>query len=196
MDQGREYCSNKLRKCKGIQLQPTITYSPQQNAPTERWLKRWGRCSSIPIHRRGCGWKQRWWLHTCLIGVQRAHWKNTWLLQNAGWKWSQILKSSVPSDAKRLHGRQIRNVRKWTAKVAKEWWLDTGCLWNRAAKKVYIAREVKIDEKCFKFNGKNYVDKNVPLIIPLRYQQEGEQQDVDVANVLESDFSKKECHVS
>lgn len=40
VDKGREYCSNAQRnyyKCKGIQLQPTVAYSPQQNVVEERF---------------------------------------------------------------------------------------------------------------------------------------------------------------
>nr|XP_029717511.1 uncharacterized protein LOC115260614 [Aedes albopictus] len=46
-----------------------------------------------------------------------------------------------------------------------------------AAEKVFIARDVKFNEQCLPFRDQDDVKKNVPLVIPLRYQQEGEHED-------------------
>ncbi|KXJ75565.1 hypothetical protein RP20_CCG011461 [Aedes albopictus] len=56
-------------------------------------------------------------------------------------------------------------------------------LWDRSSRKVFIARDVRFDETCLPFATKEDEAGNDLLVIPIRYEQEGENRDaVDVVD--------------
>lgn len=85
VDQGREYCSNEQRKYykwKGIQLQPTVAYSPQQNGVAERFNRT--LVEKVRTMLIDSNTPKRLWLEAALMATYllnrsptRAHWKNT-----------------------------------------------------------------------------------------------------------------------
>lgn len=174
VDQGREYCSNNQRDwyvSKGIQVEPTAAYTPQQNGVSER-LNRTivERVRAMLIEAQV---SKNMWNEAVLAAVYLTNRSPTTAI--SGWK--------TPAEMWTGHKPDVSKLRVFGCKALA--WVPTAQrrkldpksrpavmigyapnayrLWDKEKKQLFLARDVKFDESSFPFATE--IRDETPLVV-------------------------------
>jgi len=198
VDQGREYCSKEQLawyKQKGVQLEATMAYSPQQNGVAERFNRTLVEKvrsmlieSSVP---------RRLWCEAVYATVYLINRSPTKSLD--GPVTPAELWYGVKPDVSKLRvfgckayawvpGQLRKKLDSKSRKTVMVGYVQNGYrLWDVELRKTIIARDVKFDEECFPFKDEDLSEPKGNVYIKLRsHEQEGEDVDGVLAASSES----------
>lgn len=199
VDQGREYFSNhqkKYYKSMGIQVEPTVAYSPQQNGVAERYNRT--LTEKVRTMLIGSNAPKSLWSEAALAAVYIINRCPTSAISRNTTP-AEIWYGSKPSLEKiRVFGclafawvpnQQRKKLDAKSRSLFMVGYAPNGYrLWDKDSKQIIIARDVKFNEQCFPWN--KATSNGDKLVISITHEQEGEECDEDVTKKED----EQECH--
>lgn len=192
IDQGREYLSteqSKWYKSKGIQIEPTIAYSPQQNGVAERFNRTITEKVRTMLLQSGAS--KMMWSEAALTAVYILNRCPTRCLENLMTPAEMWLGVKPNLDKVKVFGckayawvpNQCRKKLDPKSKMqVMIGYAPNGYrLWDMEKKKVITARDVKFDENDFPFAHVKNSNSSDVIVIQRSYEQEGEENECDQA---------------
>lgn len=185
VDQGREYCSNDQRDwyvSKGIQVEPTAAYTPQQNGVSERFNRTIvEKVRAMLIEAQT---PKNLWNEAVLAAVYLTNRSPTTAVSD--WK--------TPAEMWTGHKPDVSKLRVFGCKAFA--WVSTAQrkkldpkskpavmigyapnayrLWNKEKKQLFLARDVKFDENSFPFATQ--IRDETPLVVaPYEFEDQDEE---------------------
>lgn len=184
VDQGREYCSNAQKqfyKRKGIQLEVTVAYTPQQNGVAERFNRT--LVEKVRAVLIDSGVPKNLWCEAALACVYLLNRSPTAALPVGVSPAARWFGSEPSLEKLRVFGcrcfawiphQQRKKLDPKSREMIMIGYAPNGYrLWDMQARKVRIARDVKFDEGTFPYSQLKPVE-NVPLVVNFPFEQEGE----------------------
>lgn len=184
IDQGTEYLSKaqlEWYKSKGIQVEPTIAYTPQQNGVSERFNRT--VTEKIRAMILDSGVPKFLWNEAALAAVYVINRIPTRALNEMVTPAEKWFGNKPNYDKLRIFGTKAyawipdKCRKKLDSKSKKTIFIGYAPngyrLWDMQARKVILARDVKFDENCFPYKGL-VNESSEPKIIWSIHEQEGE----------------------
>lgn len=184
VDQGTEYGSNEQKKwykSKGIQIEATVAYSPQQNGVAERFNRTLiEKVRAMLIDSR---LPKKMWCEAALTGVYLMNRSPTAALSVQ--KTPAELWLGVKPNLEKLRifgcrafawipGQQRKKLDAKSFEAVMVGYAPNGYrLWNRTHRKIIVARDVKFDEGRFPYEVDNEAKTDSPLVVQCSYEKEG-----------------------
>lgn len=198
VDQGREYSSNETNqffKSKGIQIQPSVAYTLQQNGVAERFNRTLvEKLRSLLID---AGASNYFWGEAALTAtylINRCPSKALDVRKTP----SEIWYNKKPDVSKlRVFGctafvwvpqQKRKKLDSKSVKMVMMGYTSNGYrLWNLQKKQIVIARDIRFIETSFPFKETKEMSQSEILIVYQRNEQEGEIENVSVVSVNDND---------
>lgn len=184
IDQGREYLSNDQKQFylqKGIQIEPTVAYTPQQNGVAERFnrtIVEKVRTMLIASHV-----PKTLWSEAVLTAVYLVNRSPTVALSRSSTPAEYWFNEKPSLDKLRVFGckafawvpgQQRKKLDAKSKETIMVGYAPNGYrLWDRKSRRIVIARDVKFNETCFPYEKSPEKHENGPLVV-VPYEQEWE----------------------